>query len=84
MPSENVDRVAKPTDHDPIQGQKQDEEQDDVEIVEVGIKQEPAADDQRRSIPGYSSSYLTADTEMDVPDVAMELEASFSHKVPVR
>jgi hypothetical protein len=96
------DPVAKANDRDrqpeqvipspPVENQhalKDDESEDDVEIVEVHIKQEPddTADDQRK--PHYSRSQHShrnhvSHTDMVIPEVTMEVEVSFSRKVPVR
>ncbi|KAI9568465.1 P-loop containing nucleoside triphosphate hydrolase protein [Boletus coccyginus] len=87
-PVENHHHVARGNDRDRQSGpgvpsppaenqhaQKDEESEDDVEIVEVLIKQEPDGDDD------------AADDQMDmdvaIPEVVMEVETSFSRKVPL-
>ncbi|KAH0826214.1 P-loop containing nucleoside triphosphate hydrolase protein [Lanmaoa asiatica] len=55
--------------------QKDEESKDTVEIVEVQIKQEPT--------PPDDATDDQADADMVIPEVEMEVEASFSRKVPL-
>ena len=111
VPGESQIHVTKENDRDrqaeqvipppPVEnryGPKVEESEDDVEIVEVQIKQEPggddddgAADDQskpHRSRSGVchriDDAFLAVDIDMEIPEVQMEVEVSFSRKIPVR
>ena len=71
--------------------QKDEDSDSDVEILDVRLKQEPiapdndAADDQSQSHRSpHNDASLAVDMNVEIPEVKMEVEVSFSRKVPVR
>ncbi|KAG8214332.1 P-loop containing nucleoside triphosphate hydrolase protein [Butyriboletus roseoflavus] len=91
VPDESHNHVVKGNDHDrgrqseklipspPVQNhhaQNDEESDNDVEILEVRMKQEPTP-------PNNDAADDQMNMDMEIPEVKMEVEASFSRKVPL-